>query len=223
MSRNANPYDLDDDRGVRLVNDLAGRLAHSARSQRYTQYRRTMRPQPSERILDVGCGNSWSLAALDPDALVTGVDLVERDGFERPNQQFVKADACDLPFADDSFDLAYSNSLIEHIPVELRSLFADEVRRVGRRYWIQTPNYWFPLEPHALLPGIQFLPASARRRAWALSPRRIEFEDSLELLSRRALIGLFPDALILRERIGPLTKSLIAIGPRADFTPLAAV
>jgi hypothetical protein len=84
---------------------------------------------------------------------------------------------------------------------------------------VQTPNYWFPIEPHALLPGVQFLPKHVRREAWRLSPRGIEYEDSLELLTEGELAKLFTDALIMRERIGPLVKSLVAIGPREDFAP----
>ena len=176
-----------------------------------------MKPQPRERLLDVGCGTGWSLAELDPDANVTGVDLEYRGGFEREHQHFVAADARNLPFADSSFDLAYSNSLIEHIPASDQRRFADELRRVAARYWVQTPNRWFPLEPHALLPGVQFLPPATRRWAWRLSQRRIPYEESLRLLSRSELAALFDDAVILEERIGPLVKSLIAVGPSDRF------
>jgi hypothetical protein len=213
-----NPYDVGDDRAVRIIASLAGQLSRRARERRYRRYRRTILPGPDDRIVDVGCGNSWSLASLDPDALVTGVDLAERDGFDRANQQFVQADACDLPFEDRSFEIAYSNSLIEHIAVDRRPQFASEITRVAKRYWVQTPNFWFPIEPHALLPGAQFLPPRFRGVFWRASPRRIDYEEPLELLSERELSDLFPDALVLRERLGPMTKSLIAVGPRRHFT-----
>jgi SAM-dependent methyltransferase len=178
-----------------------------------------MRPAPGERLLDLGCGGGWSLARLDPEADVTGVDLVPREGYDRPNQRFVAADACNLPFEDGSFDLGYSNSLIEHIATDRRPNFARELRRVAHRYWVQTPNLWFPLEPHALLPGVQFLPTTARRYCWRLSPRGIDYENALQLLARRELATLFSDALILYERVGSLAKSLVAVGPRERFAP----
>lgn len=215
----ANPFDLGDGRGLKPVIAVAGQMSNRARVKRYERYLQTMRPGSEELLLDLGCGGDWSLARLDPEANVTGVDLSEREGYERPNQRFVAADACDLPFADNSFGLAYSNSLIEHIPPERRWMFADEVRRVAARYWIQTPNYWFPIEPHALLPGVQFLPEPIRRAAWRASPRGIDYEDSLQLLGAKELADLFPEALILRERIGPLTKSLVAVGPARLFQP----
>ena len=197
---------------------LAGRLAVRARRRRYEWFRQTMRPGSGEEILDIGCGGgAWSIAQLDPAASVTGVDRVEGIGFDRPNQRFVVADACALPFADDQFDIGFSNSVIEHIDRCRRTDFAAELRRVCRRYWVQTPNYWFPIEPHALLPGVQFLPRPIRETAWKASPRRIRYEDSLSLLTADELSCLFDDALILRERVGALTKSLIAVGPRDLF------
>lgn len=217
MSSRENPYDLADGRGVGSIIKLAGKYANKAREHRYQWYLDTIKPEPQERIVDVGCGGGWSLAQLDPEAFVTGVDLTERDGFERPNQRFVAADACALPFEDESFDIGYSNSLIEHIAPVRRQEFADEIRRVAKRYWIQTPNHWFPIEPHALLPGAQYLPEGARRAFWRASPRQIAYEDSLQLLAASELSALFPDALIMRERVGPMTKSLVAIGPRELF------
>lgn len=211
-----NPYALADG-GPGPVINLVGRLSIRARSRRYRWYLDTMRPKPEDRILDLGCGGAWSLAQLDPEAFVTGVDLVHREGFDRPNQRFVIADACELPFEDNSFDIGYSNSLIEHISPPRRPAFAREIQRVSHRHWVQTPNYWFPVEPHALLPGVQFLPDRVRRIAWRASPRNLNYEDSLRLLRRTELADLFNDAVILSERLGPLTKSFVAAGPRREL------
>lgn len=215
---NRNPYGRANGHGRQALIGVAGRLASTARRKRFQRYIETMRPRRDERILDVGCGGgAWSLAQLDPTALVTGVDLVASSGFEQPHQSFVVADACDLPFDDDAFDVAFSNSVLEHIELERRPAFAHEMRRVAKRYWVQTPNYWFPIEPHALLPAVQFLPTGARRLAWRASPRGVDHEEALALLTGEQLAELFDDALILRERWGPLNKSLLAVGPRALF------
>jgi SAM-dependent methyltransferase len=220
MGSGPSPYSAVGKPGLEPIVELAGRAAGRARGRRFDWFQRTMRPEPDDEILDVGCGGgAWSLARLDPAARVTGVDRVAGVGFDRPHQRFVIADACALPFGDDEFDIGFSNSVIEHIDRERRADFAAELRRVARRYWVQTPNRWFPIEPHALLPAVQLLPERARRLAWRASPRRIPYEDSLELLARGELAELFDDALIFRERIGPLTKSLIAVGPREAFRP----
>jgi SAM-dependent methyltransferase len=191
---------------------VAERLARRSRERRAGLFRRLMDPRPGERIVDVGCGEA-GLAAHVTGNEITGVDLVERPGYAGPNRRFVRADARDLPFADGEFEIAFSNSLIEHVggPRDRQSV-AAELRRVGRRYFVQTPNRWFPVEPHSLLPLVHLLPRRLGRRLWRFGVSDDPFEDTW-LLAERDLRELFPDALIVRERVGPLTKSLIAAGP----------
>jgi hypothetical protein len=86
---------------------------------------------------------------------------------------------------------------------------------VARRWFVQTPNRWFPIEPHVLLPFFQFLPRGLKRRLWRFGVSGEPYED-ISLLDERELRALFPDAVILRERVGPLTKSLMAVGPTGD-------
>jgi len=99
---------------------------------------------------------------------------------------------------------------------------AHEVRRLARRYFVQTPNYWFPLEPHLRTPFIHWLPepwraAIVSRRACGYHPRAQSYDeartilDDARLLDANAMATLFPDAAIERERFAGLTKSLIAI------------
>src|SRR5918994_1669246 len=181
----------------------------SSRRARRDLFRRLMAPGPEERILDVGSGET-GLAGLEPELDVTGTDRVDRPEYPGP---FVRADGRRLPFGDGEFDVAYSNSVIEHVvePADRRAL-ASELARVGGRYFVQTPNRWFPVEPHALLPFVHWLPRRLGRRLWRLGVSDDPFEETL-LLDARELQELFPDATIVRERMGPLTKSLVAAGP----------
>jgi SAM-dependent methyltransferase len=136
---------------------------------------------------------------------VTGVDLAERPDYPGP---FVRADAAaGLPFADREFDLVYCSSVIEHVPRERRAAFAAELRRVARGWFVQTPAWSFPIEPHALLPGVHWLPPAARRRVWGLGAAG-EWEE-IELLRRGELEALFGPAL--PERFGPLVKSWVSV------------
>ena len=189
---------------------LADRYSRRSRARRSELFRRVIDPRPDERVVDVGCGTT-GLAAVEPGLEVTGVDRDPRPDY--PGANFVQADATALPFGDGEFDVSYSNSVIEHLPPEARAAYARELQRVGRRWFVQTPNRAFPIEPHALLPFVHWLPRRAGRALWRLGVSGDPYDD-VQLLGARELRSLFPDAEIVRERAGPLTKSLVAVGPR---------
>ncbi len=187
---------------ARIAGPIAGRL----RARRHAQLFRLTGVAPGARILDVGCG-TLGLRAQEPDLDITGVDVVDRPTYPGP---FVRADAtARLPFPDDAFDLVYSSSVVEHIPPALRPAFSRELRRVGRALYVQTPAYSFPVEPHALLPAAHWLPVPLRKPYWRLGAQG-HWED-VHLLRRREVAGLFPGATVVAERLGPLTKSWIAV------------
>ena len=160
-----------------------------------------------DRIVDVGAGIGGALATFNRTNPIVAVDIDagNKPWFEgRPNIEFVQGDATALPFDDASFDVAFSNSVIEHLPPPLQDLMAREVRRVASRYYVQTPNRQFPIEPHLWLPLVQFLPG----HHWL--ERKI-YGEPIYLVDERRLRELFPDAVIHRERKLGLTKSLMAI------------
>jgi len=183
---------------------LASPLAARARARRHRRFIALTGLQKGARVLDVGCGRI-GLRALEPGLDITGVDLLERGDYPGP---FVRADAAEgLPFEAGEFELVYCSSVIEHVAPARRAAFAAEVRRVGRGWLVQTPAWSFPIEPHALLPGAQWLPAGLRRRYWRLGATGA-WED-IELLRRAEMEELFGPAL--PERFGPLVKSWVCV------------
>src|SRR5689334_7028185 len=130
---------------------LAGPLAARARQRRHARFFPAL--APGARVLDVGCGQIGlrALAGTGEGGLqITGVDIAERPAYPGP---FERADAAEaLPFEDSSFELVYCSSVIEHVPRPRRAAFAAEIRRVGRGWFVQTPAFSFPVEPHSLLP-----------------------------------------------------------------------
>jgi hypothetical protein len=181
---------------------------------------------PETRILDVG-GLPEYWRTLPEQPRVTLLNM-PRAGAELPaGERWVAGDGTYLPFADRSFDIVFSNSVIEHVgDAASQEKFAREVARVGRGYWVQTPNRWFPVEQHLLTPFIHWLPKLCQRAivprctVWSalahVSPdrRRFYLEHYLadvRLLDFRELQGLFPDARLIRERFFGLTKSLVAM------------
>src|SRR5579863_5094084 len=112
------------------------------------------------RVLDVG-GNPriWSTLPATVRPQITYLNLPRAAESDDDRQHLVFGDGCHLPFADHSFDIAFSNSVIEHVGgSDAQARFAEEIRRVGRAYWVQTPNRRFPVEQHLLTPLIHWLP-----------------------------------------------------------------
>jgi 2-polyprenyl-3-methyl-5-hydroxy-6-metoxy-1,4-benzoquinol methylase len=139
--------------------------------------------------------------------------------------EMIQGDATDLSrFQDRAFDVVFANSVIEHVgDLSRQQQMADEIRRVGHRYFVQTPNYYFPLEPHFFLPGFQWLPMSWRVAllknvglGWygrvRDDARARELVETTRLLKERELVTLFPDGVLHRERILGLVNSLVVYG-----------
>lgn len=144
----------------------------------------------------------------------------------RPPFSALCADGCDLSqFESGAFHIVHSNSVIEHVGSPQRvERFARELVRVAERYFVQTPDFWCPLEPHCMTPFFHWLPRRLRvglvRHAalghWQRAANHEQAEilvDSARLLTRRQMQVLFPSARIIRERILGLPKSLIAVSP----------
>lgn len=183
---------------------LASPFAARARARRHERFFAPTRLPESARVLDVGCGR-LGLRALEPGLDITGVDLAARPDYPGP---FVRADAsAGLPFADGEFDLVYCSSVIEHVPPPRRAAFAAEVRRVGRGWFVQTPAYSFPLEPHSLLPFAHWLPPRVRKPYWRLGAAGAW--EEIELLRRAEMEALFGP--VSAERTGGLVKSWVCV------------
>jgi hypothetical protein len=182
-------------------------------------------------ILDLGgTAYSWLDAPLRPKK-VTLLNLfaseltVRHEAGKLPDWLSLAAgDACDPPqeIRQANFDLVFSNSLIEHVGgVARRKQLATVVSECAPRYWVQTPYRYFPIEPHWIFPGFQFLPLAARAAIsqwWPLMhtqsedwPSAVETALDVELLSITEMRHLFPKSEVHRERIGGVTKSLIAV------------
>jgi hypothetical protein len=175
-------------------------------------------------IVDLGGSlESWLRAPVRPRH-VHLVNLEEQPA-ELPDWAEVDyADACELPARIRSrrYDLVFSNSVIEHVGGHHRRMrFAETVRELSNAYWVQTPYRYFPIEPHWVAPGAQYLPVALRAqvvRRWPLlHSRPTNAADALrvvfgtELLDRTQMRYYFPDGVVLGESVLGLAKSLIAV------------
>ena len=195
-------------------------LGRYFRRKRFRQFLRAFAVSSDTRVLDAG-GYEYYWQFCDFLPRVTMVNLEGPAAGER-RCHWVIADARRLPFREKAFEVAFSNSVIEHIsdPADRQS-FARELGRVAERYYVQTPNFWFPVEPHLMTPFVHYLPRTLQRRllrnftVWGILVRPTpegcdDFLRDIRMMDERELRQLFPEAEIWRERVLGITKSLIA-------------
>lgn len=214
--------------------------ADKSRRQRSLLLRGELSPTATTRILDLGGGKGRHFGKYYPD--LKSVCIADFNpaalAYARENYGFdtVCVDGSDiLPFAKGQFDLVFCSSVIEHVTGEKsaavarfkvdgksfkdiawksQQAFADEIRRIGKSYYVQTPSRWFPVEVHSWIPLIGSLPTNLQWRVIKIFnkfwPRKDENPD-WSLLSYREMRMLFPEATIHRERMFGITKSYIAI------------
>jgi len=191
------------------------------RRSRMEAFERLMAPPPGCRIVDLGGTESlWAL--LDHNFQITLVNLpgAEKPTGRLPNMEFIEGDACDLKrvFSDNAFDVAFSNSVIEHVGDSARQVrFSAEVRRLAPAFWVQTPSARFPIEPHTGVPCYWRLPGGIRarlHRRWRKKlPNWTDMVANTRVLSRQRLMTLFPDAHLYVERLFGFEKSYAAYRP----------
>jgi hypothetical protein len=188
------------------------------------RFMRTFSPTAGTSILDIG-GTEFNWTLVQCDSQITLLNLSVPDDATKPghNIHYVRGDGTQLQYAAFEFDICYSNSVIEHLGTYENQLkFADELRRVGKKVWVQTPAKGFFVEPHLITPIIHFLPKSLQRKmlrnftvwGWVTRPDQRQVDKFLEetrLLSFEEMKALFPDCEIHEERFLGFTKAFVAI------------
>ena len=182
-------------------------------------------------ILDVGGKVSFweSMGFLDQHNRDIKITVLNANVSEMqpitPKVEQIIGDARNMKqFKNQEFDIVFSNSVIEHVGTYAQqSQMANEVMRVGKRYFIQTPNLYFPIEPHFVFPFFQFLPIPFR--IWLVShfslgwfnkisdPQKAsQLVNAIKLLEKKKFLNLFPGAKLYEEKFFGLTKSFIVYG-----------
>ena len=196
------------------------------RKKRMRTFFQILKPIENATILDVG-GNifHWSLVKGKLKIAILNIELPRNYGQEyKNNVKFVLGNGLSLPFRNNSFDIGYSNSVIEHLEtLENQKQFAKEIMRVGKNIFVQTPNKYFFIEPHILTPFIHYLPKGIQRKLlrnftiWGLIARPSQqycikhVIDEIRLLSYKELRLLFPNCSIIKEKFLFFTKSFYII------------
>lgn len=207
-----------------MLTGLAARASLWNRKRKLARFLEELQPGPETTIVDVGVGDTGFdtepgvalshnfFEAMYPwPERITAVSDVPLPNFaqEFPQIAPVTASGTNLPFEDDSFDIAFSNAVLEHVGGrEEQRRFVHELCRVAPKVFVSTPNRRFPLEVHTLVPFLHWLPRSARDRAFAALRR--DAWAGVELLNRRELLELFPPGAHARVIESRMTISVVA-------------
>ena len=202
-----------------MLNRVASRVSLRSRERKLRLFHELLRPGPETSVVDVGVTDSpFGEGSTDNffEALypwperITAVGVTELDRFAAafPRVRAVVADGRELPFDDDAFDIGFSNAVVEHVDGgrDAQRRFVHELCRVSGRVFLTTPNRFFPLEVHTLVPFAHWLPRGARDRVL----RARGFDDVLEPLGPNEFASLFPYSVRVVNR----GMTLIAVGPR---------
>jgi len=199
------------------------------RQARLSRFYSEMSVSSATRVLDIGGSPFvWDLAERlgFPRPRVTILNLVPPSPARAAGPTWIVGNAICLPFRNQSFDVAFSNSVVEHVGSwDMQKRFALEVLRVSKRHFVQTPNYGFFFEPHFLTPFFHWLPLRWRCRlarrgtVWGLiahpSPEAADqIVREIRLLRPKELKSLFPDDRLLLERFLLMPKSLVVFDHR---------
>jgi len=202
-------------------NQRVGSVSSKLRNRRFDVFLEKLRVNQGSNILDVGgTGQTWAGSGLEKNVTLLNLHQPKNKDLEK-GFTCLKGDALDMHmFGENQFDVVFSNSVIEHVGSQKNQhRFAEEIRRVGKSYWVQTPNRYFPVEPHFLFPFFQFMPDTIKRKIGVLWPyshykqwnfsneRILQDLKKLRLLSKNELLFLFKDGSLHKEKYLGLTKS----------------
>ena len=211
---------------------LFSKLSFVSRKRKLQLFYEIMKPSSETRVLDVGAqanpyGNR-GLQLIDSypwrDKLTvvnTSREHLQLIKQHYPEVEVVVGDACALPWPDRYFDIIYSNAVIEHLgDFERQKEMASEIARVAKRWFVTTPNRWYPFEFHLRLPFVTWLPGHGylwaskllsydhARQAYAVG---LDYSD-LRLMTAKELERCFPGSRIIKQRVTFMPETLIAVG-----------
>jgi SAM-dependent methyltransferase len=211
---------------------LFSKLSYINRVQKLELFNKIVCPTEQMRVLDVGAeinpNGDRGLQLIDSYpwksqvfAVNTSAEHIELIRKHYPEIESVVGDARDLPWPDKYFDAVYCNAVIEHLgDFENQKKMAAEIMRVGKRWFVTTPNRWFPFEFHLRLPFVTWLPGHSylyAGRIFSYNHVRKKYmfgikRDGLRLLTARKLKSCFPDSKIIKLRVTFMAETLIAVG-----------
>jgi len=210
-----------------LVWKLTEKITLKSRQRKYELLISLMKPKPGETILDIGVSHHFGrvtnyLELWYPHReQITALTNDEEKKFKNFREQFpevklVFGDGKNLDFPDNNFGIVFCNAVVEHVGTdEEQKRFIHELIRVGRRAFITTPNYYFPMEAHTLVPFVHYLPRTMRFWIYRKLGRGFWADlNCLNLSTPKKFLSLFPpgkQVRLFKQSILGIPHSLIAV------------
>jgi hypothetical protein len=177
--------------------------AWRAREHMLQRFLALFQPTAQTRVLDLGVTPDLSLPESNHfeqrypfPASLTAASIEDISPLRArfPAVTLVRIGVTGLPFADAEFDLVFCSAVLEHVgSTERQRQFVSEMRRVSKAFFLTTPNRWFPLEFHTLLPLLHWLPQARHQQLLRLLGKPFwASTGNLNLLSAKRLRQLFP-------------------------------
>lgn len=213
------------------------KYSYQSRSKKIKLFYDFFEPTDAAKILDVGGEidpvGEKNLQLIDNYKWKKNISAINISGEHiakikkyYPEINSVVGDACNLPWPDKYFDIAYSNAVIEHVGnFEKQKKMASEIMRVSKNWFVTTPNRFYPFEFHMRLPFVTWLPGSLYLWFAALiqydhDKKNYRFfsnkYNNLRLMTASKLRKCFPDSRIIKNKITFWPETLIAIGGEID-------
>lgn len=219
---------------VAAPNSLAARLAGYQRRRMFERFLTASGVRAGDTIIDVGATSdrgyehsNYLEAWYSHKERITAVGTDDASFLEQlyPGLTFRQADGRDLPFPDRSFDFSHSSAVIEHVGsrADQTRLLAELWRVCRKGLFVTTPNRWFPVELHSVLPLVHWLPPRVFRAILrGFGHEMLADEANLNLMSRRDLLNAaaaarIADARVESARLGGWTSNLLLIARRAPI------
>lgn len=211
---------------------IFNKLSEISRRKRNNLFFSEINPNEKTRIIDIGAQVSTqktdTLQLIDiypwkENIIAVNISSSHIDNIRKkyPEIHTKVADALHLPWPDKYFDVAYSNAVIEHVGDRtMQKKFASEIMRISKRFFVATPNRWYPFEFHLRLPLVTWFPGDIYLKAGRIvrfnhvSKKYMWFTGEvigLNLLSKKNLWDIFPQSKIIESRVTFMPEVLISV------------
>ena len=210
-----------------LVYDISHAVSRYNRNRKWRLFQDAVHFDDMTHILDVGFNDEEYFSDVEnyleknypylDNVTALGIQAPKKFSERYPKVKTVVYDGVDFPFPDKSFDICWSNAVLEHVGDFDRQVhFMKEVARVSKTFFITTPNRWFPIEVHTKIPLLHYLPTSWRDRLYCFFGKEWATHGYMHLLSKWQLQSILRRAGIssyrlVSNRIGLFTMDFVTI------------